>query len=210
MTDLMNFAKNFIRSGVDTMYNDAETYKNFYEIIGGKKFMAPSASAYHSDSIGEIYYAIKSYLNKNKCGKIFIDSLEVHLPDGNIFRPDLIVMTKENAGLINWNRGIYGIPDMVVEVLSKSTRKIDLTVKKDSYEACGVKEYWIVDPYMKVIDVYLLQDDKYKLDEEYIYYEDEEFNQLTDEEKANVKSEIKLSIFENCVVKLEDIFSYDF
>ncbi|MBR6013734.1 MAG: Uma2 family endonuclease [Selenomonadaceae bacterium] len=192
------------------MLNDAETYKNFYEVIGGEKIMAPSASAYHSNSIGEIYFAIKSYLNKNKCGKVFIDSLEVHLPDGNIFRPDLIVMTKENAGLVNWNRGIYGVPDMVVEVLSKATRRMDLTVKKDSYEACGIKEYWIVDPYMKVVDVYLLHDGKYKLDGEYIYYDAEELQELTDEEKAELKNEVKVSIFENCFVKLEDIFSYEF
>ena len=205
----MNFVKNFIQSGVDNMYNDAETYKNFYEIIGGKKFMAPSASAYHSNSINEIAATITVYVRQNKCGKVFTDSLDLHLPDGNVFRPDLIVVTKENAGLINWNRGIYGVPDMVVEVLSKSTRKFDLTAKKDSYEACGVKEYWIVDPFRKVVDVYLLRDEKYYLDEEYVYYTPEEFADLNDEEKANIKSEIKLTIFEDCIVKLEDIFSYE-
>ena len=190
------------------MYNDAETYKNFYEIIGGKKFMTPSASAYHSSSITQLAMIINWYAYQNKCGRVFTDSLEVHLPDGNVFRPDLIVMTKENAGLINWNRGIYGVPDMVVEVLSRSTRKIDLTVKKDSYEACGVKEYWIVDPLYCSVDVYLLRDGKYFLDGEYIYYNEEELQELTDEQKAEVKTEIKLSIFEDCVVKLEDIFSY--
>ena len=149
------------------------------------------------------------YARKHKCGKVFTDSLEVHLPDGNIFRPDLIVMTKENAGLINWNRGIHGVPDMVVEVLSRSTRVKDTTVKKNSYEACGVKEYWIVDPYMKVVDVFLLQDGKYNHDGEYIYYDEEEFQYLTEEEKADVKTEVKVSIFEDCFVKLEDIFSYE-
>lgn len=102
------------------MLNDAETYKNFYEIIGGEKITAPSASAYHSRSIMRLASVIDNYAYKNKCGHVFIDSLEVHLPDGNIFRPDLIVMTKENAGIINWNRGIYGVPDMVVEVISRS------------------------------------------------------------------------------------------
>ena len=191
------------------MYNDAETYKNFYEIIGGKKFMAPSASAYHSRSLTRLSTAIDYYAFTNKCGHVFNDSLDLHLPDGNVFRPDLIVVTKENAGLINWNRGIYGVPDMVVEVLSKSTGKLDIGAKKDSYEACGVKEYWIVDPFRKVVDVYLLRDEKYYLDEEYVYYTPEEFADLNDEEKANIKSEIKLTIFEDCIVKLEDIFSYE-
>ena len=190
------------------MLNDVETYKNFYEVIGGKKIMAPSASAYHSSSITQLAMIINWYAYKNKAGRVFTDSLEVHLPDGNVFRPDLIVMTSENMGLVNWDRGIYGVPDMVVEILSRSTKKIDLTVKKDSYEACGVKEYWIVDPYMQVVDVYLLRDGKYVLDEEYVNYTPEEFEELTDEQKAAAKSEIKLSIFEDCVVKLEDIFSY--
>ena len=192
------------------MLNDAETYKNFYEIIGGEKIMAPSASAYHSNSINELAATITIYVRQHKCGKVFTDSLDLHLPDGNVFRPDLIVITKENAGLVNWNRGIYGVPDMVVEVLSRSTRKIDLTSKKDSYEACGVKEYWIVEPISRVVDVYLLRDGKYFLDESYAHYNEEEFNELTDEEKAEVKTEIKLSIFEDCFVKLEDIFSYSF
>lgn len=192
------------------MINDAETYKNFYELIGGEKFMAPSASAYHSKSTMRVARVIDNYVFDNKCGHVFIDSLEVHLPDGNIFRPDLIVITKENAGLVNWNRGIYGVPDMVVEVLSRSTKIMDLTTKKDSYEACGIKEYWVVDPFARTVDVFLLENEKYKLDEEYIYYDDEEFNELTDEEKAEVKTEIKLSIFPDCVVKLADIFSYNF
>ena len=191
------------------MYNDAETYKNFYELIGGKKFMTPSASAYHSSSITRLTSMIDNYVFKNKCGRVFVDSLEVHLPDGNVFRPDLIVMTSENLGLINWNRGIYGVPDMVVEVLSRSTKNIDLTIKKDSYEACGVKEYWIVDPLYRSVDVYLLKDGKYFLDGEYNHYTEEEFQDLSDEEKANAKSEIKVSIFEDCFVKLSDIFSYE-
>ena len=192
------------------MINDAETYKNFYELIGGEKFMAPSASAYHSNSINELAATITIYVRQHKCGKVFTDSLDLHLPDGNIFRPDLIVITKENAGLVNWNRGIYGVPDMVVEVLSRSTKIMDLTTKKDSYEGCGVKEYWVVDPFARTVDVFILENEKYKLDNEYIYYDDEEFSELADEEKAEVKTEIKLSIFPDCVVKLADIFSYDF
>ena len=171
--------------------------------------MAPSASAYHSKSIMRLARVIDNYVYQNKCGHVFIDSLDVHLPDGNIFRPDLVVITKENAGLVNWNRGIYGVPDMVVEVISRSTRLKDMTVKKDSYEACGVKEYWIVDPSFKTVDVFLLNDGKYTHDE-YIYYDAEEFQMLTDEEKADVKNEVKVSIFEDCFVKLEDIFSYEF
>ena len=59
------------------------------------------------------------------------------------------------------------------------------------------------------VDVYLLKDGKYFLDGEYNHYTEEEFQDLSDEEKANAKSEIKVSIFEDCFVKLSDIFSYE-
>lgn len=170
--------------------------------------MAPSASAYHNSIMGDLYTDIKIYLRKNDCGYVFTDNVDVHLPDGNLYKPDLILITKENSGIINWEGGIYGVPDMVVEVLSKSTRRKDTTVKKDAYEANGVKEYWIVDPLMKAVDVYLLRDGKYFLDDEYVLYSEKEKDLLTDEEKKNIRTEIKLSIFEDLTIKLEDIFAW--
>ena len=101
---------------------------------------------------------------------------------------------------------------MVVEVLSRSTRKNDLTVKKDTYEKFGVKEYWIVDPFMKSIDVYILRDGKFELDtNEYIHCEDEdELKDLSDKERAAVKFEISPSIYPEITMKLSDIFSWEF
>lgn len=191
------------------IFNESELYP-IYEIINGKKIKKRSNSPRHSFVVGALSSNLDNYLHGNGRGKVFINNLNVHLSDENIFKPDIIVVSKENSHIIDWNRGIYGVPDMVVEVLSRSTRKIDLTSKKDSYEACGVKEYWTVDPILRLVDVYLLNDGKYKFDEEYVYYNDEDFQELTDEEKAEVKTEIKLSIFEDCVVKLADIFSFEF
>ena len=61
--------------------------------------------------------------------------------------------------------------DMVVEVLSPSTRKNDFTIKKDIYEKNGVKEYWIVDQRAKTVDVYILRDGKFNFDESYHKYD---------------------------------------
>ena len=189
------------------MLNDALFY-NLNEYIEGEVFMAPAAPLYHSNFIAELLTTIKNYLRRNKNGYAFPDDVDVHLPDGNIFKPDLVVVTKENAGILKQGKAILGVPDMVVEVLSRSTRKRDLTVKKDAYEKNGVKEYWIVDPYMKAVDVYLLQDGKYKLEESYVKYSDYDFENLSDEEKSAVKKEIKVSIFGDLFVELDDIFSW--
>lgn len=189
--------------------NEAVMYPS-YEIIGGEKIMAPSASSYHNVIMGDLYTDIRIYLRRNNCGYVFTDNVDVHLPDGNMFKPDLIVVKSENADIIDWDGTIHGVPDMVVEVLSRSTKKKDLTVKKDAYELNGVKEYWIVDPYMEVIDVYLLRDGKYFLDGEYINYTDEEFEDLNDEQKAESKFEITLATFPDLTINIKEIFAWGF
>ena len=191
------------------MLNDALFY-NPYEIIGGVKFMSPSAPLNHSHFIMELATTINIYLRRHKCGYVFTDDVDVHLPDGNFFQPDLCVVTNENAGILSRRNAIYGAPDMVVEVLSRSTKKRDLTVKKDSYEACGVKEYWIVDPYYKSIDVYILRDGKFELDNEYFKYDADEWRDLEEKEKAAYKPEIKVSIFDDLFIKVDDIFSWGY
>ena len=139
---------------------------------------------------------------------MFPDDVEVYFPDGNLFRPDLTVITAENAGIINWKGAIRGTPDMVVEVLSKSTYKNDITIKKDVYEKNGVKEYWIIDIWAKCVNGYLLRDGKFELDNSYFKFSDDEIEMLDDEEKAAIKSEIKVSIFEDLYVKVDDIFGW--
>lgn len=191
------------------MLNDALYYQS-YEIIGGEKFMAPSAGAYHNRTLFKLGIIIGQYTIQKNCGYVFTDSLDVHLPDGNLFKPDLIVVKKENSAIINWQGAIRGVPDMVVEVLSKSTRRKDLTVKKDIYEQNGVKEYWIVDSAMKVVDVYILRDGKFELDGEYFKYTEDELDTLTDEEKAAERTEIKVGIFDDLIVKVDDIFSWGY
>ena len=169
------------------MLNDALFYAP-YEIIGGEKIMSAMAFINHSGIIMRLSSRIFNYVDSNNCGYVFTDNVDVYLPDGNLFRPDLTVITKENADIINWKGAIRGVPDMVVEVLSRSTRKNDLTVKKDAYESNGVKEYWIIDPLAKTVDVYILRDGKYILDDSYFKCSADELEFMSDEEKAALKS----------------------
>ena len=189
-----------------------EALKRDYEIIGGEKIMAAMAILTHSGIIMHLSNKIFSYVVANKCGYVFPDNVDVHFPDGNLFRPDLTVITAENKKILNWKGAIRGVPDMVVEVLSRSTKNNDLTIKKDIYESNGVKEYWIVDPWVKSVTVYILRDGKFVFDNEYFKYDADEWAMLDDDEKAAYKSEIKVSIFEDLYVKIDDIFSwgYDF
>ena len=191
------------------LFNESVTNKS-YEIIGGEKFMAPMPKLFHSGIVMRLSARIFNYIDTNKCGYVFTDNVDVHFPDGNLFNPDVVVVTNENAKIMNWRGAIYGVPDMIVEVLSPSTHVRDLTIKKDIYESNGVKEYWIVDPYMRRVDVYLLRDGKYYFDASYFKYSDYDWENLNDEEKAAYKPEIKVSIFDDLFIKVDDIFSWGF
>lgn len=193
-----------------TVFNERLLYPT-YEIIGGEKILAPSANLFHSDAIDELLVEFRIYFRQHKnSGYAFGDHVDVHFPDGSIYKPDLVVITEENKNIMSSNKAIHGVPDMVAEVLSRSTRKNDLTVKKDTYEKYGVKEYWIVDPLMKIISVYILRDGKYALDYEYTCYDDDEFEDLPEAEKAAAKFEISPSIFPELKIKLRDIFSWSY
>ena len=181
-----------------------------YEIIGGKKFMAPAANTRHNAIGGRLYMFIGTYLDAKELGYCFTDSADIHFPDGSLFSPDFSIVLKENEQIINWRGDIYGAPDMVVEVLSYSTRRKDITIKKDTYEANGVREYWIVDPWAKIIDVYLLRDGKYFLDNEYMLPDDNDLKSMTDAEKAEIKNEIPVSILDGLKIPLNYIFKWGY
>ena len=181
-----------------------------YEIIGGKKIMAPAANTIHNAIGGRLYMFIGTYLDAKDLGYCFTDSVDIHFPDGSLFQPDFSIVLKENKQIIKWGGDIYGVPDMVVEILSKSTRNKDLGIKKDTYEAQGVREYWIIDPWSKSIDVYLLRDGKYALDDVYVVFDENDMALLTEEEKAAIKYEVPVSILDGLTIRLDYIFKWGY
>ena len=191
------------------IFNERLLYPS-YEIIGGEKIMAPAPNLTHSNIIGRLYLFIGNYLMANKSGYVYSDNVDVHFSDGTLFKPDLCVVLKSNEKILAGQQNIFGAPDMVVEVLSKSTKKRDVTIKKDTYEAQGVREYWIVDPWAKSISVYLLRDGKFFFDDEYILFDEEEFEQLDDAEKAEVKHEVPVKILDGLKIPLEFVFSWGY
>lgn len=186
-----------------------------YEIIKGEKIMAPAANIKHNVIVGRLIMFIGTYLDVNDRGYCFSDSADVHFPDGSLYKPDFSVVLKEKKAILDWDGDIYGAPDMVVEILSKSTRRNDLTIKKDIYEANGVREYWIVDPWIKSIVVYILRDGKFYLDDEYILFDEKldakELEWLKHANKLDqVKADIPVKILDGLKIPLKYIFKWGY
>ncbi|MDR1762651.1 MAG: Uma2 family endonuclease [Dysgonamonadaceae bacterium] len=131
------------------------------------KLMSPAPVLSHATVVGNIYADMRQYirLNKGKC-KLFVAPFDVRLPvngetdDDKIYtvvQPDVCLVC--DLSKLD-ERGCLGAPDLVVEVLSPSTRKNDLNDKYLLYEKAGVKEYWVIAPSKdKDVTVFLLQDD---------------------------------------------------
>jgi Uma2 family endonuclease len=139
------------------MYNPDLT-----QIINGKEIKSISPNITHQKSSRKLQRILEDYVEANNLGEIFDTPLDVIFEEGvNSLQPDLLFVAKENEHIIqDW---IRGVPDLVVEIISKSNFRFDTVVKKRIYERYGVKEFWIVFPEKPSIEIYTLQDGRYKL-----------------------------------------------
>lgn len=192
-------------------YIDDRNIKIKTELIDGKIFMmSPRPRVEHATVCTNIASEFRSYLKGKTC-RAFCDGVDVFLDENNRFVPDTMIVC--NLDIIKHD-GIHGAPDLVVEVLSKTTAKNDRSKKKYTYAKYGVKEYWIVDVWSKSVEVYYNQDSWFILDNIYYYLTDEEIaenNNMSDNDIDKIKEYtdfIKVSICDNLIVKLKDIFEY--
>jgi Uma2 family endonuclease len=131
-----------------------EEKNTFCEIINGELIMSPSPTPYHQIVLGNLYDILKSYSkNQEKGSTVFFAPLDLFLDDRNVFQPDLIYISEQNKNIIT-DRGVEGVPDLIVEIISPSNQFADRNKKKKTYQQMGVGEYWIVDPANKTLEVY--------------------------------------------------------
>ena len=131
-----------------------------WELIDGVAWnMSPAPATTHQAILGELYLQVAPFLKGTPC-RVFLAPFDVLLPDTaaqreddvpNVVQPDLTVVCDSSCIT---ERGCFGAPDWVVEILSPWTLKKDLDAKFALYERSGVREYWIVDPGSRTVHVY--------------------------------------------------------
>lgn len=134
------------------------------ELIDGNIYMSPSPLSRHQIVLNKLNVQLYSLLEDGRVGNVYISPLDVYLDEErNAVQPDLIVVLKGGNAVVKEEGHIHGVPDLLVEVLSKGNNKHDLILKKELYERFGVKEYWIVDPDTKLAMVFVLESGKYQV-----------------------------------------------
>ena len=124
-----------------------------YQLIGGNLVMTPAPVPYHQIVSINIEFELLKFVRQRKLGEVLDAPIDVYFSETETYQPDIIFISKERLFIIG-EKKIEGSPDLVIEILSSSTAKYDMKHKKDIYEQSGVKEYWIVNPFDKSVEVF--------------------------------------------------------
>lgn len=165
-----------------------------YELYSGIPMALASPSDIHQRISGEIYLQLGNYLRGKKC-RAYYAPLDVRLfeEDGSrpedvdtVVQPDLMVVCDQNK--VD-RHGIHGAPDLVIEIISNSSRRLDRLTKLNLYQRAGVREYWIVDPDACVVSVYTLKDSVYRAAAAY-----------------GADSSVRVGVLDDCTIDLSTVF----
>jgi Uma2 family endonuclease len=145
------------RASVKYTYEDLQTFPEGdgkrYEIIDGELLVTPSPMTRHQRVLGNFYWWVRSHLEKSPIGEVFFAPYDVVLSDINVVEPDLLFFSNARMDRLT-RKNAQGAPDLVVEVLSESTRRTDEIRKRKLFERFDVLEYWIVDPELDTVKIY--------------------------------------------------------
>ncbi len=155
------------------------------ELIDGEVYEMPAPTPKHQRIVRKLVSAIGSYVDRNSLGDVYPSPIDVVFSPENVLQPDVVYV----SDLSMVKDRIYGSPDLIIEIVSPSSLKRDLTDKMKLYEKHGVKEYWLVFPLEKTIMVYELKDNSYEL----LSY-------------ATEKGKVKSKVLEGFEMEVEEVF----
>jgi Uma2 family endonuclease len=125
-----------------------------HEIIDGVHYVTPSPVRQHQRLIGRLFLALGNFVEAHPdCGEVFGAPFDTVFSRWDVVEPDVLFVAADQLHILT-EPNVQGAPALVVEVLSPSTRKRDLGVKRQLYDRGGVREYWVVDPKRRDVTVF--------------------------------------------------------
>lgn len=158
------------------------------ELIDGRIYNMAPPSTKHQEIIFSLSRKIADYIDKKKGScKIYLAPFAVFLnaDNKNYVEPDISVICDKNK---LDDKGYHGAPDWVIEVVSPSTERMDYGIKLFKYRSAGVREYWIINPLNRIVNVF-----------------DFERNEKTGQYRFD--SDINACIYEDLSIKIADLLS---
>lgn len=158
------------------------------EFINGEIIFHSPAKLRHWDVSTRLTSSLYTHVRDNKLGIVGAEKVMIRLTR-NDYEPDVCFFKQERAILFTSDQMLFPAPDLVVEILSSSTEKIDRGIKFIDYAAHGVSEYWIIDPLKQTAEKYVLQQGEYML-----------------EVKLSGHGKLQSDVVEGFAVELEQLF----
>lgn len=161
----------FMRDLEDALAKEQEARTQYYEMIDAQKHVEfingeITSSSLLSDKhqivnqqLGRLF---EKYLATHQVGTLFVENAHVFLTR-NTYIPDICFFSNEKTKYFTPKQNKYPAPDLVVEVLSRFSERIDKMIKFADYEAHHIPEYWIVDPERGFVEQYHFEKDKYEM-----------------------------------------------
>jgi Uma2 family endonuclease len=132
-----------------------------YEIHEGVLSVTPAPGTRRQEIKANLFDVLRHHVKERGLGRLFDAPTDCILTETTIVQPDIVFVDTGRLSIIT-ERGIEGIPSLVVEVLSPSSAQLDRGPKAQLYARLGVPAYWIVDPRSRTIDVYALIERSYR------------------------------------------------
>lgn len=126
-----------------------------HEILDGEHSVSPAPSPRHQLVVLRLLLVLGNWIVERELGQLFPAPIDVVLSPSDVVQPDLAFVAADRLNLVS-ETNLIGAPDLVIEVLSSSSRRRDLLTKRHLYEKYGVAEYWAVDPELETVAVYRL------------------------------------------------------
>jgi Uma2 family endonuclease len=135
------------------------------EYIDGEIIMAPAPTVPHQAVRGNIYYALRTFVQGTKLDRIYDSPLDVVLPTGEVVQPDVFFVNARQGARVRAAKRVEAVPPFLVEILSPGSITHDTVRKRAVYEKNGVREYWIVNAEDRSIAQLVLRKKHYELTE---------------------------------------------
>lgn len=126
-----------------------------YELIDGALIVTPSPAVPHQRVVGNLHVLLRAACSEDL--EVMLAPLDITVSDITVLQPDLLVAPRATLT----GRKMVGLPVLAVEVLSPSTRLIDLNLKRAVFERAAVASYWVVDPDVPSLTAWRLVDGRY-------------------------------------------------
>lgn len=139
-------------------YSDLATFPDDNlrrEIIDGELIVTAAPATRHQRAVGNVFFHLEAYCRRSG-GQVFPAPTDVYLDDFNVVEPDVLWVASEHIEQVE-EKFVRGRPDVVVEVSSPSTRRLELVRKRELYARFGVPEYWYVDLEVDRVEIYRLE-----------------------------------------------------